>query len=58
MGGLRLRLAASVTHRCVGGEGRRVCEDSFFVGVVSDSDRNGVLRSEGCLARRGHDLVG
>ena len=40
------------------GEGRRACEDSFFVGVASDSNRDGGLRSEGCLARRGHDVVG
>ena len=61
MGGLRLGLVAiglSVAHRSVGEEGRRACEGSFFVGVASDSDRDEGLRSEGCLARRGHDVVG
>ena len=60
MGGLRLGLVTiglSVAHRGVGEEGRRAREDSFFVGVASGSDRDGGLRSEGCLARRGHDVV-
>ena len=61
MGGLRLGLAAislSVSHWGIGGKGRRACEDSFFVGAASDSDCDGGLRSEGGLARRGHDVVG
>ena len=51
-------LLASASLIGVSEEGRRACEDLFFVGVASDSDRGGGLRSEGCLARRGHDVVG
>ena len=61
MGALRLGLAAislSVAHWGVGGKGRRACEDSFFAGAASGSDRDGGVRSEGCLTLRGHDMVG
>ena len=45
-------------------ECRRKGEEQFslkrlvFAGVASDSDRDGGLRLEGYLTRRGHDVVG
>ena len=43
----------SVIHVSVGGGERSngALEDSFFVGIASDSDRDGGLGAERCLAR-------
>ena len=51
-------ISLSVAHWGVGGKGRGGCEDLFLIGVASDSDRDGRAMSQGCLARRGHDVVG
>ena len=61
--GLRLRLVAITSSSASfmgtsGGGGEESPEDSFFIGFISDGNRDGGLGAERCLARRSHENGG